>query len=313
MNIAITGANGYLGSALTQRLLTQLPQSFITAIVRTPDQLPRYWATLPAERVRIVKLADVITGQVSLQDIDILCHLAACRSHDKPMELAVMLDTSANLFQRAVDAEVGLIINSSTHTVYGGTPTPWRETDRVSPHSNYGMAKYATELLLQMSTKRKQATRGVSLRIAKLVGPSPNFRVSPTETPHFMGEAALKELRMTLPNEGRQLLDLLDIRDAIDAFIQLFTVNRAKLPAVLNLGSGQTVSMAGVAERVATISKVRFGKAFQYDLDSGAKPLRNFGMATELINHTLCWQPRHNLDTTIMDVMDLLSETAFGN
>lgn len=151
MNILITGATGFIGKWLVDRLSADGFQ--VTAAVRNPS------ASMPPT-VRTVAVGDITPGtdwSEALAGIDAVVHLAA-RVH-------VMKDNTANplaefrhvnvggtkrLARQAVEAGVRRFIFLSSVKVNGeGAEAPYSEDDPPAPQDHYGMSKLEAEETLR--------------------------------------------------------------------------------------------------------------------------------------------------------------------
>lgn len=305
MHVLVSGANGYLGSVLIPALLTAPHITRVTALVRQPSR----FANVPfLAGCQLMDLASCLRGEADLRGIDIFCHLASCRDGTRPVEVASSLALTCELATLSLRHGVRGFVNASTHAVYGQVPLPWREETPVGPITSYGMAKYASELLVKNLFSGTPDRGAISLRLAKLVGPAPLFRVVPSELPHLLAHHALTGRPLALANEGQQQLDLLDVRDAATAIIELLTHPVDSWPALLNIGSDRTVTAAEVAARVSTLAETQYGCPLQYQLEpQTSRLLRNFGMSASAAGKWLNWKARRTLDQTIGDVLALLA------
>jgi len=304
MHVMVSGANGYLGSVLVPALLASPQVERVTALVR---EARRFENTVFLAGCRLVDMEDCLRDGYDMADVDVFCHLAACRDGTRPAEIAASMALAGDLFAAAHRAEVKGIINASSQAVYGVSQLPWSEETPAAPVTPYGIAKYATELLLNNRFGLATPLGGLSLRFAKLVGPAPAFRVAPSELPHVLAHCALSGQAITLQGEGRQRLDLMDVRDAAAAIVALLALPTERWPGVLNVGSGRSVTVAGVAQRVSAIASTGHGRPLHYQLGAPEAKLRDFGMSITRLENLLGWRAHYTLDQTIADVLAVLA------
>ena len=159
MKILITGANGYIGSALTKYLAAD-GEHHVTAQSRT-----RINSLMPSA-------VSVVTGQIdsntdwqkALQGIDAIVHTAArvhVQEQDSPAALAyffaVNRDGSLNLARQAAQAGVRRLVFISSIGVNGSHTEAGKlftESDLPQPHNNYALSKLEAERgLLQIGAE----------------------------------------------------------------------------------------------------------------------------------------------------------------
>ncbi|MCF7976806.1 MAG: NAD-dependent epimerase/dehydratase family protein [Chromatiaceae bacterium] len=247
MHILISGANGYLGSVLLQALSAQPEVEMVTALVRHARRFDEARDHRFPASIRWLDWDDLECKRRDLSGVDIVCHLAAGRNAANCAAVAESLALGARLFRLAAQSGVNGIINASSQAVYGVQPTPWSESARPAPVSIHGMAKLGSELIGAQLAAITEDTRFLSLRLAKLVGPAPIFRIVPDELPHLLAREALAGRDLVLSAEGRQRLDLMDVRDAAAVIWRLIRISPGGWPNVMNVGSGRAVTALEVA------------------------------------------------------------------
>lgn len=149
MNVLITGATGFVGSAFLQHCLKQ--NTNVIAVVRAVS------AALPAT-VKQVAVGDLSASQdwsVALQGVDVLVHLAA-RAHimkDSALDpLSIYRESNTyatlNLAKQAAKAGVKRFVFISSIKVNGEwteAGKPFTPSDTHIPIDHYGMSKYEAE------------------------------------------------------------------------------------------------------------------------------------------------------------------------
>ncbi len=117
MRVCVTGATGFLGGALTRRLLAEGAQ--VRALAR-PSSKSEQLGTAGAQVVR-GDLSDPVAINLAVEDAEILYHVAAMV--EAPGDLADFLDANRGgterVFQAALAHGVRRIIYSSSIAVYG--------------------------------------------------------------------------------------------------------------------------------------------------------------------------------------------------
>jgi nucleoside-diphosphate-sugar epimerase len=151
MNILVTGATGFVGKCLTERLCADGGR--VTAAVRTPtDSLPG-----TARTVAVGDIAQNTDWQEALAGIDVVVHLAA-RVHVLKDNATDSLEDfrrtnvagTKRLAEQAAEAGVRRFIFLSSVKVNGeGADSPYSEFDPPAPLDPYSVSKQEAEEALR--------------------------------------------------------------------------------------------------------------------------------------------------------------------
>lgn len=291
--ILITGASGYLGQNLIQKL--SLDKTIeIWAFVRNKEKAR---AILSDEVAAIFDNGDLENGRINLGNVDILLHLGFSRPHCTNQQIAESLKFTQELFTRAVSNHLPAIINISSQSVYGlqNTP-PWTEETPVSPETVYGQAKFATELLLSTLSKFNKVLKYSSIRLASLTGGASGLvevdflskiaRIAFDGNPiHLVG--------------GMQEMERLDIRDAVDAIIKMIHTNPMIWNNVYNLGPGKTINLKEISEKSVEIASILNGGKQSKIIIENIEVKMQFGMDSSSFYNSMNWLPNYSIEQTI--------------
>ena len=245
-NILVTGATGFVGSALCQYLLRQ--GYHITAIVRSRH----HSISRAIKQVVVSDLGLKINWVGILQGIDCVIHLAG-RAHivkevvADPLDAFRHINTRATLHlaQQAIKVGVRRFIFLSSIKVNGEkTPLhqPFSVTDNPAPLDPYGISKYEAELGLQEMV--------VSTRM-ELVIIRPPLIYGPHVKANFLTMMKWVQKGIPLPlgavNNQRSLLALDNLLD----FILLCIVNPKAAGQTFLISDGNDLSTTELLQRVA--------------------------------------------------------------
>ena len=160
MNVLITGANGFIGQAVCQRIRSYYPIfTTIYAVYRTSEKIPPA-LLFQVSPVIASSLTDLARNVELLSKVDCIIHLAA-RVHQMndqsadPLSEFRSINTTAtvNLAQAAAEKGVRRFLYLSSIKVNGEeTPriSPYCESDVVSPRDPYGISKWEAEQQLRV-------------------------------------------------------------------------------------------------------------------------------------------------------------------
>ena len=270
MNFLITGAAGFLGSALANHLSQQGHQ------VRGLDDLSTGDKDALSPDVHFTRgdVNDRPKLWTLLQDVDVVYHLAARVSVPEsvlyPREYnAVNVGGTVSLMEAMRDVGVRRVILASSGAVYGDVPLPHlspegeertapklSESTPPNPRSPYAVSKLAAEHYIR-TIGALWGIETVSLRIFNAYGPGQRIPVShPPVVPHFIRQTA-RNGTLVIHNDGSQTRDYVYVDDVISALTATTTAPDLD-GLVINIGSGEETS---VRELVNTVTEVIPGKA----------------------------------------------------
>jgi UDP-glucose 4-epimerase len=261
MNALVTGAAGFIGSTLSERLLKS--GADVIGLDCFTDYYPRpikerNLATLRAyPKFRFVesRIQDADLGAL-LADRSHIFHLAAQagvrKSWGKDFSVYTVNNIEATqvLLEACVKRPVERLVYASSSSVYGDNVTlPMREDALPQPVSPYGVSKLAAEQLCYLYTVN-HGVPTVSLRYFTVYGP----RQRPDMGFHKFFRAVLKGETITLYGDGEQTRDFTFVDDAVSATIAAAT--KGVPGRVYNIGGGSRVSMNEVIAMIGRVSGI---------------------------------------------------------
>jgi UDP-glucose 4-epimerase len=242
MNFLITGAAGFLGSALANRLAreghevrglddlsTGDPQALSPDVLFTRGDVndrPKLWTLL--------------------QEVDCVFHLAARVSVPEsvlyPREYnAVNVGGTVSLMEAMRDVGVRRVVLISSGAVYGDQgEQPLRESATPNPHSPYAVSKLAAEYYVR-TIGDLWNIETVSLRVFNAYGPGQHLPAShPPVIPFFLRQA-VRGGTLVVHGSGSQTRDYVFIDDVLRCMLAAATAPGLN-HAVINVGSGNETS-----------------------------------------------------------------------
>ncbi|MGR3935256.1 NAD-dependent epimerase/dehydratase family protein [Streptomyces sp. BRA346] len=240
MELLITGAAGFIGSALTEALRSA--GHAVTAVddlsVTSPRPQP---ADLQVRDVRHLTPAD-------LDGCDTVVHLAARKSVPASFQVGGFEHNVAvdrHLIHAFAASRARRLLLASSCEVYGQQTGPLAEHAPHAPRSPYAAGKAATEHLADIYRPRLEAGRQLGIvRFFNTFGPHED---PDAVVPAFL-DAAAADRPLTIEGDGAQARDLTHIDDAVTILARILA-GPTLLP-VVNCGSGQAISVRDLAQAV---------------------------------------------------------------
>jgi UDP-glucose 4-epimerase len=273
MRIVVTGACGFIGSHLCDRLLEAGHD--VTGIDGYVPFYPREIKERNISGARVSRrftlhetLLEAAPNLESLlEGAGAIYHLAAqagVRSSwggDFRGYVEHNVLGTQRLLEAAVLARIPRLIYASSSSVYGDVDElPLRESMALSPVSPYGVTKLAAEHLVHLYGKASDLSV-TSLRFFTVYGP----RQRPDMAFHRFLKAVRDREAITVYGDGGQTRDFTFIADLTDVLEQALT--RGKPGLVYNVGGGQRISVLKVLETIAAVT----GREVRVDRQAGQK------------------------------------------
>lgn len=253
MRALVTGAAGFIGSSLCDRLLADGHE--VVGYDRFVPYYPRPYKDANLESARdherftfvesdLVEALDGVAGARALAEIDVVFHQAAQAGVRASWGTDFRIYTHNNILGtqvllEAAKAHAGRIrvVYASSSSVYGETAKfPSHEDDVPAPVSPYGVSKLAAEHLARLYT-HNYGLDTASLRYFTVYGP----RQRPDMAFHRVCAAALTGKPFTVFGDGEQSRDFTFIDDIVQA--NLDAAAHGAPGGVYNIGGGTRITM----------------------------------------------------------------------
>jgi UDP-glucose 4-epimerase len=250
MNFLVTGAAGFLGSALANRLAREGHE------VRGLDDLSA------GDPARLSLDVHFTRGDVTdrpklwtlLQQVDCVYHLAARVSVPESMLYpreynAVNVGGTVSVMEAMRDVGVQRVVLASSGAVYGDQQAqPLSESTPPDPRSPYAVSKLAAEYYVR-TIGALWRIETVVLRVFNAYGPAqPLPAAHPPVVPHFLRQAA-RNGTLVIHGQGAQTRDFVYIDDVVEALVAAATAPSIDRQ-ILNVGSGTETSIRDLAQHV---------------------------------------------------------------
>ena len=250
MRALVTGAAGFVGSHLCERLLRDGAE--VVGLDAFVPNYPRPWKEANLRLLRDHARFRFVEGDLAeldltrlLTDIEIVFHQAAMPGVRSSWgaEFQVYVDHNIRATQRLLEAAVSLrplrrIVYASSSSVYGDTPAlPLEEDAAPRPISPYGVTKLAAEHLCRLYAVA-YGLPTISLRYFTVYGP----RQRPDMAFHRFCAAILQEREIVVFSDGEQTRDFTYVDDAVEANLRA-ALRPLEPGAVINIGGGARISV----------------------------------------------------------------------
>ncbi|MGA9534097.1 MAG: NAD-dependent epimerase/dehydratase family protein [Anaerolineales bacterium] len=287
MNFLVTGAAGFLGAALANRLAREGHQ------VRGLDDLSA------GDRERLHSDVLFTRGDVTdrpklwtlLQDVDCVYHLAARVSVPEsvlyPREYNIInVGGTVSVMEAMRDVGVRRVVFISSGAVYGDqAPQPLIESQPADPRSPYAVSKLAAEHYVR-TIGTLWGIEPVCLRVFNTFGPNQQLPAAhPPVVPHFLRQA-IKGGTMVIHGSGEQTRDFVYLDDVVEAMVAAATAPHLDR-LVINIGSGQETSIRELAQAVIETLETKAEWIYNEDQDPGpSRMCADISLARDVLGYS---------------------------
>ncbi len=266
--ILVTGADGFIGSHLTEHLVRA------GADVRAFVYYNSFnsWGWLDDTQEDIRDSLDVFAGDIrdpngvrtAMQGCDVVLHLAALIAipysyHSPDTYVDTNVKGTLNVLQAARDLGVERVVHTSTSEVYGSARfVPITEAHPLQGQSPYSASKIGAD---QMATSffHSFATPVAIIRPFNTYGPRQSARaVIPTIITQIASGA--REIKLGAMHPTR---DFNFVRDTVRGFVALAECDAA-VGQIVNIGSNYEISIGDTARLIASL----MGHEIAFDTDA---------------------------------------------
>jgi NAD dependent epimerase/dehydratase len=310
--ILITGAGGFIGSHLAERLvrLGARVRAFVRYNSRADPGLLRHLPPEIFEKLEIIAgdLRDLPAVSAALRDIEVAFHLGALiaipYSYLHPTEVVEsnILGT-LNVLTGAREMRVQRLVHTSTSEVYGtALYTPIDEAHPLQGQSPYSASKIGADKLVE-SFYRSFDLPTVTLRPFNTYGPRQSARaVIPTIIVQALSGNVLRLGNL----DARR--DFTYISDTVAGFIQA-----GQTPGIegqtFNLGVGQEICIEDLVHQVAAL----LGKTIEIQVDSERFRPKKSEVQRLVSNNqsaktSLGWEPRVPLQEGLRQTVSWITD-----
>lgn len=301
-SVLVTGAGGFIGSHLSERLVALGAKT--RAMIRYTSSGSRGWL----EESPVKDDIEFVLGDVrdadsvreATQGVDIIFHLAALVGipysyHAPASYVGTNIVGTLNLLQAGARSDISLFVQTSTSEVYGTARyVPIDEDHPLTGQSPYSATKIGADKLAE-AFHLSHGVPVATIRPFNTYGPRQSSRavIPAIITQTFEGSTI--RLGSLAPTR-----DFNYIEDTVEGFIKIATCPEA-IGQVVNIGSGTEVS---IGDLVTTILAL-MGKTATVETDDTRVRPEGSEVNRLLADNTrardlLGWHPQHSLESGLM-------------
>lgn len=311
--ILVTGADGFIGSHLVERLLKDNYEVRAFTYYNSFNS----WGWLDSFPKNNLDSIEVFPGDVrdensvrkACKNIDTIFHLAALIGipysyHAPHSYIDTNIKGTLNLLQTSLDLNIEKIFVTSTSEVYGtALYTPIDEKHPKQGQSPYSASKIGADYIAE-SFYRSFNLPVVIVRPFNTYGPRQSARaVIPTIISQLLN--GVNEIELGSLNPTR---DLVYVQDTVDGFVEIAKSNKL-IGNEVNISTGSEISIGDLANKLINIINP---KAVIKSTDERKRPAnseveRLLGSNKKLIQNTN-WKQKFSLDEGLKITVDWFSD-----
>ncbi len=308
--VLVTGAGGFIGSRLCERLVEAGAQ--VRALVRYTSDGEAGWLDRSPVRAEIElkrgDLADRDSVFDAVRDREIVFHLGALiaipYSYLAPESyVRTNILGTLNVLQAVRELGVGRLVHTSTSEVYGSAQViPMTEAHTLVGQSPYSATKIAADKLAE-SYHRSFETPVVTLRPFNTFGPRQSARaVIPAITIQLLAGKPVKL------GDTRPTRDFVFVDDTVDAFLRAGTAPGIE-GQTIHAGGGREVRIGDLPAMIAAVAGLPIEVvADESRMRPPASEVERLIADSSLANARLGWTPRFSVEDGLARTVDFIRD-----
>lgn len=309
-HVLVTGAGGFIGSHLVERLVSD--GAHVRAFLHYNSRSDRgLLDLLPEDTLQTIEvfwgdLRDAVSVFKAVKGVDGIFHLGALIGipysyHAPDAYVATNVVGTLNLLQASLDQSVQFFVHTSTSEVYGTAQrVPIDETHPLNAQSPYAATKIGADQLAQ-SFHLSFGVPVKTIRPFNTFGPRQSARaVIPSIVSQVLRGGPIHLGSLTT------VRDMTYVEDTVEAFLRI-AASKAAIGQVINVGSGFGVS---IDELVKTVLRMIGHNADVVLDEERVRPEHSEVLRLICDNRkakeVLGWEPRHTLEQGLSKVIEFI-------
>ena len=314
MRILVTGGAGFIGSHLSERLVSD--GHTVTAIDNFSTGRASNLASLgDSDKFTLVE-GSILNSSILnplIREVDYVFHLAAAvgvfNIVKNPLDsLLTNIRGTENVLEAAHSTNTPVFLTSSSEVYGKNISDSLKESDDrilgspITLRWSYSEAKAIDESLAYAYFTEKQLETRI-VRFFNTVGPR-QLGAYGMVVPRFV-KSALANEPITVYGDGNQTRCFAHVYDVIDAVIAVAFSERT-IGKVINIGNNFEISINDLAVKIieetgsrSKITYVPYGEAYGENFEDMERRVPNIELVDELVG----WKPQRDLKQMIMDIV----------
>ncbi len=313
MKVLVTGADGFIGSHLVEKLIEEGYQVRAFTFYNSFNN----WGWLDVLSREVINEIDVFPGdvrdpngvRVAMKDIDMVFHLAALIAipfsyHSPDSYVDTNIKGTLNVLQAARELETKRILITSTSEVYGTAQyVPIDEKHPYQGQSPYSATKIGADRLAE-SFYRSFNMPITIVRPFNTYGPRQSARaVIPTIITQLLAGREIIELGSLSPTR-----DFNYVKDTVNGFIKIAQSDKA-IGEEINIATQNEISIGDLArELIAQINPKARIKCDEQRLRPEKSEVNRLLGSNEKICRLTNWKPQYTLQQGLAETIEFFKQ-----
>ena len=303
--ILITGAAGFIGSHLSERLFLNFQNSeFILYDKITYAANKKYLKNIISKKnVKFVKndLLNFNALERSLKNVDLAINVAAESHVDNSFGNSLIFTKTNTLgthffLEACRKQKVNKIIHVSTDEVYGeNLGKPFSEKQFLNPTNPYSASKAGADMMVN-AYKKSYDLKITTIRANNIYG----TRQYPEKLISKTIYSFLNKKKMSIHGKGSNFRSYLSVDDFCEGIIKI--INKGKPNEIYNIASNRYYNVKKAIKMIAKYLKVNFKKNIKFVDD---RPFNDKVYKIDCSKlHGLNWKAKRNLENDIPKICE---------
>ena len=311
MNVLVTGARGFIGSAFIRNVVANKTFKNVTAFVRDTNSWSQ--ARLPPADNKGFRIATGdLNGDISglCEKVDVVFNFAAKTFVDHSLRdphpfISTNVVGTANLLEEARKQKVKAFFQVSTDEVYGQIlKGAHNEQSPINPRNPYAASKAGADALV-ISYAHSFGMWTCVTRTENNYGP---FQHPQKAMPLFIGKAFSGEL-LPVYGDGQHVRQWLHVEDHVSALLRLcqygYECGKAEPGEVFHVAGNQELTNESLAKRILDLMG-RSHNLIKFIPDHDIRPGhdKRYALSCDKMRDRLGWEPAVGLDAGLEATVD---------